>query len=552
MHDRTPGAKRRFDIPPEKRTTGALLAAAAERNGGGVFLRWAGQEFTYSEADRLADTYAARFSQLGIGRGDHVAVMLDNRPEFFWITFGLGRLGAVAVTLNTAAKGELLAYYVAQSDSSTLVVAAEFAATVRALAGRVDRVQRVIVVDGDVSSTSALASLGVPMFDLAEVIGTGHAEFEASSPVEPSDPAFIMFTSGTTGPSKGVLSPHSQSVGVGLQVAESFGYTVDDVLFTNLPLFHVNALWYSSYAAIAAASTLVIGSRFSARSFWSEIKESGATQFNFMGTQAAIMLKAEPSPIEREHRVRQAMIVPAHKDVVHEFGQRYGIRAVSVFASSETFQVTVFDESDPLEKAGTAGRAAPGARIRIADAKDNPVPPGQPGEILVAADDPAAMLLGYYKMPDATAEAMRGGWFHSGDRGYLDADGYLFFLDRIKDVIRRRGENISAYEMENTLAHHPIVREVAAVAVPSELGEDDVVVFVVPQHEPDTSVDATAIVHFADLNMAYYMVPRYVHFVDELPKTPNTRVEKYKLREWAIAHRDELWDREQVGIVLKR
>jgi carnitine-CoA ligase len=531
-------------------TIGAFLRAAARRNGGRTFLTFESASFSYARVDELADEYAAGLAALGVRQGDHVALMLDNRPEFLWTCFGLGRLGAVVVTINTAAKGDLLAYFLGQSGSSTLVLGAEFAERVATLPAGLG-LRRVVVVDPGPQTAEQLQSASVPVHDLASVLIAGSTVPDVT--ITRSDPASIMFTSGTTGPSKGVVSPHSQPLGVGHQVATAYGYRPDDVLYTCLPLFHANALWYTCYAALAADASVALARRFSARTFWSEIARTGATQFNFIGTMANVVRKLEPSPEERAHRVRLALIAPAPASLIQEFDERYGIQVVSAFAATETFLVTVLDASSPIEKAGSAGRPAPGARVRVVnsgDGEDVDVPTGVAGEILVAADDPGCLLSHYHDMPEATARALRDGWFHTGDRGHLDEDGYLHFIDRIKDVIRRRGENISAHEVEAILVRHPDVAEVAAIPVPSELGEDDVMVFVVPT--PGSPRDEESIVRFADANMAFFMVPRFVEFIDELPKTPNTRIEKYKLKERAAGQRDRLWDREATDIRLTR
>ncbi|ALL79378.1 hypothetical protein AD006_29280 (plasmid) [Pseudonocardia sp. EC080610-09] len=527
-------------------TIGALLRVAAARNGDRTYLTFDGVAYSYADVDGLADRYAAAFAADGVRHGDRVALMLDNSPEFLWACFGLGRIGAVVVTINTAAKGELLAYYLTQSGSSALVLGASFAGRIGGLPAVPDSLERLVVVEPGGDTVAALASLKRPVRSLDDLLAAGAGVPDVA--VAASDPAYIMFTSGTTGPSKGVVSPHSQPIGVGKQVATAYGYRSDDVLYTCLPLFHANALWYTCYAALAADAAVALAARFSARTFWSEIRSSGATEFNFIGTMANVVLKLEAGAADRDHRVRLALIAPAPATLVREFRERYGIQVVSAFAATETFLVTIMDADSPIEKAGSAGRPAPGARVRVVDEHDVDQPVGIPGEILVAADDPGAMLTRYHDMPEATERALRGGWFHSGDRGYLDEDGYLHFIDRIKDVIRRRGENISAHEMEGILVRHPGVQEVAAIPVPSELGEDDVMIFVVPA--AGAPRDPVELVRYCDRGMAFFMVPRFVEYVDELPKTPNTRVEKYKLKDWAVAHRDELWDRERVGVEL--
>jgi carnitine-CoA ligase len=534
------------DYALKHRTIGHVLADKAARIGSATWLIYGEQRFTYAEAQELSNRYANGFRALGIRKGDHVAVMLPNCPEFFWTVWGLGKLGAVAVPLNIAARGELLRYFIVQSDSCCVVVAAELAGRVtEALAG--GHALRVCARLGDCGG--ALNALGAPVVDLAG--------FAASPPDEPdrnavlsSDPQYIMYTSGTTGPSKGVISPHSQSLGVGRALAVNFGYRPDDVIFTCLPLFHGNALWYSAYAALWADCALAVSTRFSASSFWDEIRATGATQFNLLGAMTNILLKAEPSPREREHRVRQAMVIPLSPETYRVVSERFDVEITSLYAMTETFAVTMFAPGDPESKGASAGRPRGTAEVSILDEEDNALPAGGVGEICVRPREPGIIMSGYYKMPDATVRETRNLWLHTGDRGWLDEDGYLYFVDRKKEAIRRRGENISAYEVEMLMARHPAVLEVAAVAVASELSEDEVLTFVVLREGERASEEE--LVRFANRNMAHFMVPRFVHFLDALPKTASEKIEKYKLKVWAEENRAALWDREALGIKLER
>jgi crotonobetaine/carnitine-CoA ligase len=456
--------------------------------------------------------------------------MLDNRPELLWAMWGLGKLGAVAVPLNTAAKGDLLAYLIDQSDSVLVCAEDAYAAPVRDVAGPAVR---------GVLGPAAIA---------------GFADLAADDPpemleVKHSDPHLIMYTSGTTGPSKGVVSPHSQGHAVGRQMASRSGYRPDDVLYTCLPVFHANALWYTIYAALWADACVALSRGFSARRFWDEVRASGATVFNALGAMANIIWQLPESPRDRDHRVRIAMMVPTSRDLAERFDRRYGIRTTSVFAMTENCAVTVFGPDDPVAKADSAGRVRD-VEVQIVDDDRRPLPVGELGEICIRPRERGSIMLGYYKMPAATVAATTDLWFHTGDRGRLDADGYLYFADRKKEAIRRRGENISAYEVETVLCRHPAVVEAAAVPVPSELGEDDVMAYVVAA--PDAAIDHPELIRFCAEHMAYYMVPRYLEVIDALPKTPSEKIEKYKLAVSARERLGELWDREKEGVEVRR
>jgi crotonobetaine/carnitine-CoA ligase len=396
---------------------------------------------------------------------------------------------------------------------------------------------------------SALAGLGSPLVDIA-TFGHESVQEPDRDGVLASDPQYIMYTSGTTGPSKGVISPHSQAHGVGRSLAQNYGYRPDDVLYTCLPLFHGNALWYSAYAALWADCTLAVSPRFSAGSFWDEIRATGATQFNSLGAMTNILLRAPASPRDREHRVRQAMIVPLSRETYREVSERFGVQVTSLYAMTETFAVTMFTPDDPESKGASAGRPRGLSEIQIVSDEDDPLPTDEVGEICVRPCEPGIMMSGYYKMPEATVRDTRNLWLHTGDRGRLDEDGYLYFVDRKKEAIRRRGENISAYEVEMLVAKHPCVLEVAAVPVASELSEDEVMIYVVCRDGHKVSEEE--LVRFANRNMAHFMVPRFVHFIDALPKTASEKIEKYKLKTWAEQNRASLWDREAVGLKLER
>ncbi|TCK25396.1 AMP-binding protein [Pseudonocardia endophytica] len=512
---------------------GEVLAERAARVGDRPFLLWQGRTTTYAEADRVTNSYARGFADRGIGHGTVVAVMMANRAEFLWTVWGLGKLGAVAVPMNTAARGDQLGYYLRQSGATRVCADAASLEVLAAPLSGTDAVRGVLDVD-----------------DLAGFADLPGDPLELDRPVARTDPMLIMYTSGTTGPSKGAVSPQSQGHAVGKQMARHCGYGPDDVLYTCLPLFHANALWFTVYAALWADASVALYPRFSARSFWSEIRESGATEFNALGAMANVVWQIPPSERDRDHRVRTAMVVPTSRALVDGFADRYGITVTSVFAMTENCAVTILGPDDPREKAASAGRVRDDVGVQITAEDGTPLPPGEVGEICVRPNGPGMMMLGYHEMPEATVGAIRDLWFRTGDRGYLDDEGYLFFVDRIKEAIRRRGENISAYELETALCKHPGVHEVAAVAVPADLSEDDVMVYVVRAdgHDPSYS----ELVHYAAENMAYFMVPRYWEFVDELPKTASLKIEKFKLKKDAADRRDELWDRESEGIEVRR
>lgn len=517
------------------RTVATILADKAARVGGRTFLTFRDEVWTYAETHRVTNAYAEGFRRAGVGRGDHVALLLGNRPELLWALWGLGKLGAVAVPLNTAARGDLLVYLLDQSDSTLLVAENDAEDRVGPAVSRVPAIRRILGPD-DLAAFASLPDDDPP--EATEVVA--------------SDPHLIMYTSGTTGPSKGVVCPHSQGHAVGRAMTRHSGYRSDDVLYTCLPVFHANALWFTIYAALWAEATVALSPGFSARRFWHEVRASGATVFNALGAMANIIWQQPPGPGDRDHAVRIAMVVPTSRELVEGFRERYGIAVTSVFAMTENCAVTVFGPDDPLAKAASAGRVRE-VEVQIVDDTEGHarvLPPGEVGEICIRPGERGSMMLGYHEMAEATVAVTRDLWFHTGDRGSLDTDGYLYFSDRLKEAIRRRGENISAHEVETVLCRHPAVLEAAAVPVPSELGEDDVMAWLVPA--PGAELDYAEIIAFCVEHMAYYMIPRYLDRLEVLPKTPSEKVEKYKLAVDARERLAELWDREAAGIRVAR
>lgn len=459
-------------------TLGNTLRRNAATFGDRNFIVFRHETWTYAEADRHTNRIANGLATLGIKKGDHVGMLVGNCLEFVWSVFALAKIGAVAVPINTAAKGQLLEYFLVHSEASALIVEDTLLSRCEGFVKGSKTLKTVIVIPDPLGAVDTPPP-GFKTHAFADLAGEDDSRPEVE--LRFSDPMFLMYTSGTTGPSKGVLAPHSQGLSIGNQLAGAYGYTTDDVLYTCLPLFHGNAIWYSLMPAFNCGATLVISRRFSASNFWREVTECGATQANVLGAMANIVIKEIDQLDISALKLRQCMVVPAlDADTGRPF-REIGIQLTSLFAQTETYAVTLCGPDVPAEKYGTAGRAHSYTEIAILDDEDWPLPAGEVGEIAVRPSAPGIMMQGYFKMPQETLGAMTNLWFHTGDRGYLDEDGYLYFVDRKKDSIRRRGENISAYELEMIVSRHPSLREVAAVAVSSELGEDDVLVYLVKE-----------------------------------------------------------------------
>jgi crotonobetaine/carnitine-CoA ligase len=355
--------------------------------------------------------------------------------------------------------------------------------------------------------------------------------------VRPGDTLSILYTSGTTGLSKGVCCPHAQFHWWGVLTAEHLEVTGDDVLYTVLPLFHTNAL-NTFFQALLYGAELRVGARFSASRFWREAHETGATVTYLLGAMVQILRRGPRSPADTAHRVRIALSPATPPEAVGDFRARFGVDLVDGYGSTETNFVI----GGPLaeQRPGTMGRVVEGFEARVVDDDDRELPAGVPGELVLRHSEPFSFATGYYALPGATVESWRNLWFHTGDRVVRDEDGFFRFVDRLKDAIRRRGENISSFEVEQALTTHPDVESAAVVPVASELGEDDVLAFVVPR--PGATLEPEALVRHLEPRLASFAIPRYLELVTELPLTENGKVRKFVLRERGV--QATTWDRE--------
>jgi crotonobetaine/carnitine-CoA ligase len=313
-----------------------------------------------------------------------------------------------------------------------------------------------------------------------------------------------------------------------------------------LPLFHINAQAHTVLPAIYRGTTIALIEQFSASRYWRQLADLGATVCNLLAAMIPILMKQPPSPDDRSHRVRIAACAATPPDLWRAFEERFGLTIIEGYGLTETTGFCVANPRDAV-RVGTFGKPMPGFELAIVGADDTPLPAGVPGEIVIRPQREHLIMMGYYRQPEQTATALRGGWFHTGDLGQLDEAGYAVFIDRLKQSIRRRGENISSWEVERAVNAHPAVLESAAIGVPSELGEEEVKVVVVLR--PGATLDPLDLVRWCEERLAYYAVPRYIEFRESLPKTATERVEKYKLKAEGIG---QAWDRETAGYRVKR
>ena len=538
--------------PVESLTIPNVLAKFAASHPDKVYLTEiaTGRRFTFREIDAWTDRIARALHDFGVPRGGHTGVLMGNSAEHLALFYAIGKLGAVSVPVNTAARGELLRYYLGQSDCETVIVDASLAERLQEVLPQLPQVRRLIVfrAPGEAGGIEAVRDIQVADFD-ALVDAARPGRFEPAQPVKASDLVLIAYTSGTTGPSKGSMLPHAAALTYGTGAAEAQGYRESDVFYVCLPLFHNNALLAASIAALVCGASVSMSRRFSVSRFWQEIREAKATITNFLGAMSSFLWSQPPSPADSDHCLRLVSMAPTPKYAA-EFEQRFGLRAMNNYGLSDYGMGTSFTQWDPRDKLGSIGRPRRGIQVRIVDDHDFEVPDGEVGEIVLRYDDPWRGTLGYYKMPEATLNSRRNLWFHTGDRGVRDQDGFFYFVDRKKDCIRRRGENISAFEVEQIIATHPSVADAAVFPIATAQNDEEVAAVVVTK--PGTRLDEVALVDHCRLNMAYFMVPRYIQFRESMPTTMSQKVEKFRLRQELEGDLSKAWDREAAGIVVAR
>jgi len=520
-------------IPLVEQTLPALLERQADRYEDRPLFRFGVTELSYRDVRELAARSAGRLAEAGVRPGDRVAAMCENRLELFELILGCVWAGAIVVPINTASRGAQLEHILGNCGASLLVVESahlEAFAPLRSR-GSVELAWVLPPLDGLPADPGSVAGWSV-----VDVPAAGEAI--AAHPAGPGEIAAILYTSGTTGPSKGVRCPHAQFYWWGVLMSESLRIVEGDVMYTCLPLFHTNAL-NAFVQALVSGATFVLGERFSASRFWARVKAADADVTYLLGAMVTILMARAYEPVEREHHVRIALAPATPARIFDRFHDRFRVQLVEGYGSTETNAPIVAE--DPAQgRGGYMGTVRAGFHARVVDENDEPVPDGTAGELVLRHDEPFAFADGYWAMPEHTVQAWRNLWFHTGDRVVRDPDGWFRFVDRAKDAIRRRGENISSWEVEQAVLEHPSVSAAAAFPIPSELGEDDVMTAIVL--EPGEALSAEELIEHCRPLLPYFAVPRYVEFVSELPLTENGKVRKQVLRERGLT--PATWDRE--------
>jgi crotonobetaine/carnitine-CoA ligase len=496
-----------------------------------------GTEWTRGELLELTRAAAAGLQALGVKQDDAVVVWLPNGPDVVRFWFAINYLGAVYVPINTAYRGNVLAHVLENSGAWLAIADGRL---VERLGECGDRGRLAFVAR--VGEGPAVVP-GLEVIDADALLDRGAEPTPPPRPTEPWDTQAILYTSGTTGPSKGVLTSYVQTheMFASTTMREIFG--PEDRFLINMPMFHVGGASLL-FAMLIHGGSVAVVDRFRTEEFWRQIRATGSTMVFLLGVMASFVERLPPADDDADNPLCKLFMVPLVEDL-EGFRRRFDVDVVSIYNMTE-LSAPIVSEWNPTVP-GTCGRVRAGCEVRLVDAHDREVEVGEAGEITIRTDIPWALNHGYNRDPEATAAAWRNGWFHTGDAARRDADGNLFFVDRLKDTIRRRGENISSVEVEAEILAHPAVREVAAVAARAELVEDEVLAVVAPN--PGAALDPVELIEFLRPRCAHHMIPRYVRVVEELPKTPTAKVRKAELRAAGIT--EDTWDREAAGVVVR-
>lgn len=519
----------------------AALDRAVAAHPDRVLFDFSGDLYTYGQVDRLSTRMAHALAALGVKAGDTVVTMLDNNIDCVLGWIATNKLCAVSVPVNTALRGEFLRHQIADAKAAIVICEAAFVERIAIVADALPDVT-LVLYRGELAA-SILPALAVAPLNAHR----GSSEAAILIKPAPADLACIVYTSGTTGPSKGCMLSYNYMCNLARLQLRAGPATEHDITITPLPLFHMNAMCVGVLSNILVGARVAIVQRFSVSNFWPEVERSGATIASILGGMGGLLAQAPDDPamlrcVGQIHTVRGNPFTEESKAI---WRQRFGARQVggNGYGLTEASVITSLAAGQQAAP-GSSGKRIADFDVRIVDDLDCELPAGSPGEIVLRPQRPDIMFMGYWGRPADTMKLMRNMWFHTGDIGKFDADGYFYFVDRKKDYLRRRGENISSFEMEAAFAAHPDIAEVAVHALPSDKGEDDVKVTAILKD--GCTLTAAALFHWAVDAVPYYALPRYIEFRDSMPKNPQGRVLKYQLRE--EGRTAATWDLEETDI----
>ena len=477
-----------------------------------------GRRYSYTEINAAVNRAARLLVHHGIAKGDAVSLLMPNSAEYVIAYFACWKLGAIAGPVNSLLKAHEIEFVISDSEAKALLVHSDFLPIVESVRNSLPALQAVIQFDDEAAATGKFA-----------------AGPDNSSPVDSSSPkinldseAIIIYTSGTTGKPKGCLLTHGNLIANARQISEWLGFTKDDRLLSVMPLFHMNAVSVTTVAALYAGASTVVSPRFSASRFWQIVSDFHVTSFGSVATMLSMLLTTYPEGVPqglKTDQVRFAMCgsAPVPAEVLKRFEETFKCLVIEGYGLSESTCRSTFNPPDERRRAGSCGLAI-GNEMRVVDEEDREVADGELGEIVLRGEN---ILKGYYKNEEATATAFRGGWFHTGDIGYRDADGFFYIVDRKSDMIIRGGENIYPREIDEVLYQHPAVAAAATIGVPDSLYGEEVAAFIVLKH--GTVLSSDEVISYCKERLADYKCPKTVRFVYEIPKGPTGKLLKREL-----------------------
>jgi crotonobetaine/carnitine-CoA ligase len=527
------------NLPLERRVLGPILAERARTEGDRPYMTVEGRTWSFREMDAEARALARGLRDLGVRKQEPVAMLLPNGGAFVLSWYACAVIGAIFVPINPSYTGYMLDYILNDSGARGLIVDRTLAPQLLSVpAETLKKLDWVTVVGG--LEDLVLHDGPGRYVDYAHLLLARGGNPEQACTFR--DIQSVMYTSGTTGPSKGVVIPNGHFFASSCTFLRALGLHRDDVLFTPLPLFHGLASRLGVLPALMVGAHVVIAERFSASQFWRQAAECGATVGHTIFTIPAILKAQPPSEWDRAHRMRAMYNANSDPD----FETRFNVRLVEAFGLTET-GLTIYTPW-PERREGSCGKAHEDWEIALVDDEGLAVNDGETGELVARPKLPSIMMEGYLNKPEETLRTMRNLWFHTGDYAKRDADGYFYFTGRKKERIRRRGENISGFEVERIVGMHPDIAEVAAVPHPAKEGEDDVRCVII--RRADSTLTPENLLDWLQSRMPHFMLPRYVEFVADMPRTPSAKIEKYKLVAQGLS--EAAWDRETAGYRLAR
>ncbi|OXR41230.1 putative sulfoacetate--CoA ligase [Nocardia cerradoensis] len=508
--------------PNLHRTLGAVMTRAATLWPDKTAVRFRGETITFEQLHRTALQFLGQFQEAGLHVGDALLVMLDNGIAFPQVTVGAGLGGLVSVPVNTEYRGEMLRHILTHSGGRAIVTSSRFLD--RVLDVRPETLRTILVVDAD-------HALAVPDPGVRPV----HLD-APGDPIDRSelDEVAIMYTSGTTGRAKGGVISERHAFEYAHNAAEILELSDDDIYFAPLPLFHIAGQWAALYACLQRGATCVLTPKFSVSQFWTDCRDVRATKTFLLGAMAQFLHGAPDDPAAVDNTLERMIVVPLI-DELDVFRRKFGVAVTTCYASTEVNLPLAPSPGSAVSNSTGVGRPVDGFTVRLLREDGTEAPPGTPGELCVRHDSAGVLLLRYHRDPAATAKLIVDGWHHSGDSFAVDEHGNYHFVDRLKDALRKRGENISSFEVESEIRSHPMVVECAVVGVASSNTEQDVVAYVLPS--PGADLTVSQIKNHVAMRAPKFMVPDEVHFVASFPTTPTGKIQKFKLREAAESTR---------------